>query len=154
MRVLAWRSWWRVPCSLPACRPHGPCPQTDWDWSCAAPRWPRPSPGTGSHLQREAPIDGWAQERCKSSALAISCTNLSRWHSLVGQSMGVSPSYWYRIPIINLRLSDDCLSFIMGIPISIRWHLFSEQSPWPHFYQTGSAPSMDQVLIRVNLCSL
>ena len=33
------------------------------------------------------------------------------------------------IPIINLRRSSDRLGFIMGIPISARWDLFSEQRP-------------------------
>ena len=34
------------------------------------------------------------------------------------------------IPIINLRRSSDRLRFIMGIPILIRRHLFSEHKPW------------------------
>ena len=32
----------------------------------------------------------------------------------------MTPSYWYRNPIINLRRSTDLLGFIMGIPIFTR----------------------------------
>ena len=32
----------------------------------------------------------------------------------------MTPSYWYRNPIINLRRSTDRLGFIMGIPIFTR----------------------------------
>ena len=34
------------------------------------------------------------------------------------------------IPMINLRRSDGCLRFIMGIPILIRRCLLSEERPW------------------------
>ena len=34
------------------------------------------------------------------------------------------PSYGYRNPIINLRQSDDCLRFIMGIPILLHPQVF------------------------------
>ena len=41
-----------------------------------------------------------------------------------------TPSYGYRIPIINLRRSDDRLRFIMGIAILIKRRLLSEYRPW------------------------
>ena len=33
------------------------------------------------------------------------------------------------IPIINIRWVWDCLVFIMGIPILVRWHLYIEACP-------------------------
>ena len=36
---------------------------------------------------------------------------------------------WIGIPIINLRRSSDRLRFIIGIPIPVRWRLFSKQRP-------------------------
>ena len=35
----------------------------------------------------------------------------------------------YGISIMKIRRSWDCLIFIMGIPIQIRWHLYIEMTP-------------------------
>ena len=46
--------------------------------------------------------------------------------------------------MLKIRQSGDRLIFNKGIPIRVRWHLYIETAPWPHFYQTRSAWSMDQ----------
>ena len=40
-----------------------------------------------------------------------------------------TPSYGYRIPIVNLRRSDNRLRFIMGILVPLRQCFLSEYKP-------------------------
>ena len=42
----------------------------------------------------------------------------------------MTSSWGMGISIIKMRRSQDCLIFIMGIPIPVRWHLYIEMGPW------------------------
>ena len=48
------------------------------------------------------------------------------------------------ISMLKIRWLWDHLIFTIGIPIQVRWHLYIKMGPWPQFYQTRSAWSMDQ----------
>ena len=47
-------------------------------------------------------------------------------------------------PMLKIRRSRNRLIFNMGIPMLVRRHLYIGTAPWPQFYQTRSAWSMDQ----------
>ena len=53
----------------------------------------------------------------------------------------------YRIPVINIKPSWNCLIFINGSPRKVRWHIYTEKVPIFQFIKWKIKARYDTYLI-------